>query len=131
MEMVGGTPQPDSDNNNAVVWGSLHRPNGNLPEPKSQTASYANPGDKWFSDEFHVFGVTWDKNSIQYYVDGNKYFEVNISSGKDGYDVFQKPFFILLNLAIGGDWPGSPDSTTVWPQKMLVDWVRVYQMKKD
>jgi beta-glucanase (GH16 family) len=127
MEMAGG-PDSDGQNGNAVVEGSFHRPvagaeNGLV----SLSASYQNPDGKNFSDDFHVFGIEWDPVSIRYLVDGNTYQTVDISSQENGFETFHKPFFLLLNLAIGGDMPGSPDATTVWPQKMTVDWVRVFQ----
>ena len=129
MEMVGGKDQ-DGSNQNAVVWGSLHRPNED-PNPatqvKSFAAAYRNPGNADFSDDFHVFGVEWDAGSIKYRVDGNVYQAIDISGKADGFEVFRQPFFMVLTLAVGGDWPGAPDQTTVWPQHMQVDWVRVYQ----
>ncbi|PRC90708.1 glycoside hydrolase family 16 protein [Solimicrobium silvestre] len=129
MEMVGGKDD-DGSNRNSVIWGSLHRPNLD-PNPasdvKSFTASYRNPGDINFNNDFHVFGIEWNATTVIYSVDGNVYQTVDISSNTDGFDVFKKPFFIVLNLAVGGDWPGAPDLTTVWPAQMQVDWVRVYQ----
>lgn len=128
MEMVGGR-----NGGNAVAWGSLHRPNED-PNPRTQvksfSAAYRNPNNANFSDDFHVFGVEWSAGTIQYYVDGNVYQTVDISSNSDGFQVFKKPFFIVLNLAVGGDWPGAPDQTTVWPQQMQIDWVRVYQKRR-
>jgi beta-glucanase (GH16 family) len=74
----------------------------------------------------HIYAVEWDPTQIRWYVDSTLYQTV---TPKDlpGAWVFDHPFFILLNLAVGGDWPGAPDSTTVFPQAMLVDYVRVYQ----
>ena len=94
------------------------------------TAQYLNPGNVNLGDDFHVFTVEWDSSSMKYLVDGNLYQTIDISSNADGFEVFRKPFFIVLNLAVGGDWPGAPDQTTVWPQTMQVDWVRVYQPSK-
>ncbi len=132
MEMVGGTGA-GGVNRNAVAVGSLHRPNSNPAQssiPKSLTAQYLNPGNVNLGDDFHVFTVEWDSSSMKYLVDGNLYQTIDISSNADGFEVFRKPFFIVLNLAVGGDWPGAPDQTTVWPQTMQVDWVRVYQPSK-
>ena len=127
MEMVGSA---DGDEN-ATIWGSLHRPNSSATEPseiKSETASFKNADGNWFNDDYHVFGIVWSSRQIEFYVDNHIYKKIKIpASGKDGYAVFWKPFFIILNLAVGGDWPGSPDATTNWPKQMEVDWVRVYQ----
>jgi len=74
-----------------------------------------------------VYGIEWDSKTVKHYVDGQVYGTTDISSETDGFDVFHKPFYIVLNVAVGGNWPRPPDQTTIWPQKMMVDWVRVYQ----
>ncbi|MFA6310389.1 MAG: glycoside hydrolase family 16 protein [Sterolibacterium sp.] len=128
MEMVGGKDKAGA-NANAVAWGSLHRPNADDPRggaaKKSVTAEYRGKVD--LANDFHVFGVEWDATTLKYYVDGQVYLSIDVSANADGFEVFRRPFFIILNLAVGGDWPGSPDRTTVWPQRLQVDWVRVYQ----
>jgi len=127
MEMVGSADGPE----NATIWGSLHRPRPDATESneiKSETVSYKNAHGKWFNNNYHIFGIVWSSRQIQYYVDKHIFMKVSIPlSGRDGYAVFRKPFFVVLNLAVGGDWPGSPDDTTNWPKQMEVDWVRVYQ----
>ena len=76
---------------------------------------------------FHEFAVEWDENSITWLVDGFAYFTVTPADlPSDATWVYDRPFFILLNVAVGGRWPGDPDETTVFPQTMLVDYVRVY-----
>lgn len=90
------------------------------------TESLRNPDGK-FANDFHVYGIEWTPQNISYSVDNKTYQSVDISSKTDGYEVFHRPFHLLLNIAVGGDFPGKPDETTVWPQKMQVDWVRVYQ----
>ena len=80
-----------------------------------------------FNLGFHEFAVEWDKNSIAWYVDGYKFHAATPSDLPDGATwVYNHPFFILLNVAVGGRWPGSPDESTVFPQTMLVDYVRIY-----
>jgi beta-glucanase (GH16 family) len=127
MEMGGSTYGLE----NATIWGSLHRPNlsaTDSDEIKSEMAFYKNAHGNWFNDDYHVFGIQWSSGQIQFYVDNHLYKKIRIPvSGKDGYSAFRKPFFIIVNLAVGGDWPGSPDATTDWPKQMEVDWVRVYQ----
>jgi beta-glucanase (GH16 family) len=77
--------------------------------------------------QFHVYTVEWDKRKIQWFLDGKKYHEGKIKKSKDNADEFQHPFYIILNLAIGGNWPGNPDETTTFPDTLKVDYVRVYK----
>ena len=82
-----------------------------------------NPGD------YHVYAVTWDKNSINWYVDNQLYVTGNIANNINNTGAFQNPFFILLNLAVGGDWPGQNIDNSLIPASMYVDWVRVGKAK--
>jgi beta-glucanase (GH16 family) len=83
---------------------------------------------KHFSDDFHVFAVEWEPQEIRFYVDENLYATRRPSDlPSDAHWVYDHPFFILLNLAVGGGWPGNPDSTTEFPQRMYIDYVRVYK----
>ena len=75
---------------------------------------------------FHTFAISRTGTSIKWYVDRVQYAEANISGGINSTSEFQGPFFILLNVAVGGNFVGSPDGTTVFPQQMQVDWVRVW-----
>lgn len=77
--------------------------------------------------QFHVYSIEWDANYIRWFVDGVQYNEILIANGVGSTEEFQKSFFILLNLAVGGNWPGSPNSSTAFPAQMMVDYVRVYQ----
>ena len=77
--------------------------------------------------KYHVYGIEWNNQSIQWTLDGKKYKDANIKDGINGTSEFHEPFFILLNMAVGGNWPGSPDGTSVFPDTMFVDYVRVYQ----
>ena len=82
-----------------------------------------------FSDDFHVFSSVRSKNQIRFYLDGNLYYTfTNGDVGSNNYP-FNNPFFMLLNVAVGGDFLGNPDATTVFPQQMQVDYVRYYQYK--
>lgn len=86
------------------------------------------PDGTAFADDFHVFAVEWEPGEIRWYLDGNEFFqltEADLPPG--GRWVFDQPFFLLLNVAAGGYWPGYPGETTVFPQTMLIDYVRVYQ----
>ena len=79
-----------------------------------------------FADDFHVFAIEWHAAAMQWFVDGTL-FRTVLPSDLPGLWVFDHPFFIILNVAVGGYWPGNPDTTTVFPQTMRVDYVRVYQ----
>lgn len=112
MELVGHEPK--------VVHGTVHYFDGSYKYNSSSTS--INPGD--FSDQFHVFSILWDQNKIQWYVD-NQLFKTFTNSGVQNYP-FNNNFFFILNIAVGGNWPGSPDDTTVFPQEMVVDYIRVF-----
>lgn len=79
------------------------------------------------ADDFHVFGIEWEPDIIRWYVDGRLYNTIVPAKLGGRQWVFDHDFFLLMNVAVGGYWPGYPDDTTVFPQTMLVDWVRVYQ----
>lgn len=78
-----------------------------------------------FNDEFHVFSIVWDTNSIKWYRDNIEYYTLNTTPAD--LAEFDEKFFFIFNVAVGGNWPGNPDATTVFPQKMVVDYVRVFQ----
>lgn len=80
-----------------------------------------------FADAFHVFEIEWDESQIAWKIDGHVYATANVAS--EDKSEFHRPFFILLNIAVGGSWAGRPDASTQFPQFMYVDWVRVYQRK--
>jgi uncharacterized protein (TIGR03437 family) len=81
-----------------------------------------------FADAFHVFTVEWKPTSLEFFVDGISYHKVTPQTLPAGTQwVYNTPFFILLNVAAGGQWPGPPDTTTTYPQTMTVDYVRVYR----
>ena len=80
-----------------------------------------------FSDEFHVFSIKWEPDSITFYVDDNQYFKFTAPE-TGAYDYpFNAPQFFIFNVAVGGNWPGPPDNNTVFPERMFVDYVRVFQ----
>ena len=88
------------------------------------------PGDQAFCTTFHCYSVAWQPDSIHWYVDGHLFFQVNRTRIPQGAPwVYTHPFFLLLNVAVGGVWPGDPDSTTVFPQQLLIDYVRVFSLR--
>jgi beta-glucanase (GH16 family) len=78
---------------------------------------------------FHVYAIEWTPASIRWFVDGVPRHEADIRRSIHSTKEFQRPFFVLLNLAVGGRWPGSPDAGTLFPAKLSVDYVRVYQQR--
>jgi len=118
MENVGKEP--------SRVHGSIHGP-GYIGTVGLESPSTLPSGRK-FSDDFHIFAVEWEPNAVRFYVDDTLYATRTRADLRAGWKwAFDHPFFLILNVAVGGDWPGSPDATTRFPQNMLVDYVRVYQ----
>jgi beta-glucanase (GH16 family) len=112
----------------STVHGSLHGPGYSGANPLS--AKYTLPGNARFSDRYHVFAIEWEPGEIRFYVDDHLYETrkaEDLPAGKQW--AFDHPFYIVLNLAVGGYWPGNPDATTPFPARMLVDYVRVYRLR--
>ena len=104
--------------------GALHGPGYSGGEALHSSYTLSGAG---FHEDFHVFAVEWTRDSIRWQVDGNTYMTLGPGDLPSGTDwVFDHPFFIILNLAVGGNYVGSPDASTVFPQTLLIDWVRVY-----
>ncbi|HKD74870.1 MAG TPA: glycoside hydrolase family 16 protein [Ktedonobacterales bacterium] len=83
-----------------------------------------------FADGYHLFAVEWATNQIAFFVDGINYFTLTRTIVEQhGTWVYDHPFYLLLNVAVGGNWPGNPDDSSTYPQHMLVDYVRVYQQQ--
>jgi predicted small secreted protein len=109
-------------NSEAVTHGTIHWSDQN-----NAYANYGGPSGNLDFSQYHVYAVEWDAAAIRWYVDGNKFHEVNIAGGINGTSEFHAPYFLLFNLAVGGNWPGSPDASTAFPNRMQVDYVRVYR----
>ena len=116
MELIGGGVNRDNR-----VYGTAHWDNNGH---QSYGLNYTLPSGN-FSDDFHVFSIVWDASKIEWYCDNNKYCTLSLTPSY--LDELKAEQFIILNLAVGGNWPGNPNSTTVFPQTMLVDYVRVYK----
>ncbi|WP_442886266.1 glycoside hydrolase family 16 protein [Chloroflexus sp.] len=108
--------------NPTVVYGTVHGPGYSGGNAISQ--SFTSPVS--LADNFHLYAVEWEADEIRWYVDDQLYHTVRRDQ-TPGEWVFDHPFFILINLAVGGNWPGYPDETTVFPQQLQIDYVRVYQ----
>ncbi|MFN0255096.1 glycoside hydrolase family 16 protein [Pedobacter ureilyticus] len=116
MEMVGGGPGKDN-----TTHGTVHYEDGGHKYIGGSTTLKS--GD--FYDKFHVFSIVWTANSIKWLLDNEEFYSFDTTGANK--DEFRKPYFLLLNLAVGGNWPGSPNASTVFPQKYIVDYVRVFQ----
>ncbi len=103
------------------VHGTVHYNDGGH---QYKGGSYSLPSGPGFNDKFHVFTILWQENSIEWYCDYQKYYEVTNANIK--FDAFKLPQFFIFNVAVGGNWPGYPDATTVFPQTMQVDYIRVF-----
>lgn len=118
MENIGKEP--------STVHGTVHGP-GYSGGNGIGRAFALQPGA--FADDFHVYAVEWRPGDIRWFMDGTEYFHLTSNDIPSGTSwVFDHDFFIIMNFAVGGGWPGSPDATTTFPQQMVVDYVRVIKI---
>jgi beta-glucanase (GH16 family) len=113
MENVGKEP--------ATVYGTVHGPGYSGAGGIGGNRNIGTP----LGDAFHQYAVEWSPNLIVWYLDGSEFFRITPANINGNQWVYDHPFFMILNVAVGGAWPGYPDASTVFPQTMLVDWVRV------
>ena len=119
MESLGREP--------AIVHGTVHGPG--YSGKHGISAQYALPGMSPLADDFHLYAADWTPNRIEFSIDGHVYATVTPASLPPGTKwVYNHPFFLILNLAVGGAWPGNPDASTIFPQDLTVDYVRVYEL---
>ena len=118
MEMKGGSGRENTVSAN--VFYSIPSTTYPVDQPKTYTLD-----EGTFADEFHVFSIIWDEQEIKWFVDDVEYHSFSITPADR--DEFKKPFYIIMNVAVGGDFPGSPDNTTIFPTRMQVDYIRVFQ----
>lgn len=116
MEMVGG------DGKENTVHGTVHWQDNGARALFSGSKKLASGT---LADKFHVFSIVWDATTIRWYIDNEEYHVIDTRPAE--LDEFRRSFFFIFNVAVGGDWPGSPDNTTTFPQHMIVDYVRVFQ----
>jgi beta-glucanase (GH16 family) len=117
MEMIGGQGRENT------VYGTLHW------EEAGHKCTCDKPGKTLasgtFADKFYVFSIIWDADNIKWYVDDQLFNTISITPA--ALNEFHEKFFFIMNLAVGGDWPGSPDANTTFPQQMTVDYIRMFQ----
>lgn len=124
MELIGENPDMPGTSDR-TVHGTIH--NGLTEDgDKAQTNTYTLPNDETFNNDFHTFSIVWNPDTIQWYVDDNLYSTVYITD----LDYFQKPHYLLLNLAAGGAWPGFPNDQTKFPMDFVIDYVSYSQTKE-
>jgi len=116
MEKIGGKGRE------TTAYGTVHWDNGgqNADYGGSQTLTSGN-----FQDEFHVFTIKWNPNSIIWYIDDIQFHIIDTTPAE--LSELQEDFHLLINLAVGGNWPGNPDATTTFSQYLIVDYIRVFQ----
>jgi hypothetical protein len=116
MENIGSLP--------STLYGTVHGPGysgGNGISGNTVLSGAA------LGDDFHVYAIEWEENRIRWFLDGQQFFSLTPANLPNGSAwVFNNPQFLILNVAVGGNWPGNPNGTTVFPQRMTVDYVRVY-----
>jgi beta-glucanase (GH16 family) len=112
----------------ATVYSTIHGPVSGGP---GVGQPYRLPAGQSFADAFHVFTLEWRPDHLEFLVDGNLFFVA--SKAKIEYEVgpadwvYDHPYFFILNVAVGGNWPGNPNAATTFPQSMAVDYVRVFR----
>lgn len=118
--VCGETDIMEHINNDSLMYGTIHWDNNGHVSNGGKTSS--TPSD------YHVYDVEWDQNSIKWHIDSVQYWVAPVYGVNNTY-AFHNPFFIILNLAVGGNWPGFVVDESILPAKMYVDYVRVYQLK--
>lgn len=123
MELLGHEPD--------IIHGTVH-----FGEPHQQIqGTYTLADGQTFADDYYIYSIEWEPGEIRWYINGQLYHTANDWFTKDGDNAdaytypapFDQDFFLIMNISVGGGWPGNPDETTVFPQQMAVDYVRVYE----
>ncbi|MFT4785524.1 MAG: beta-glucanase (GH16 family) [Cyclobacteriaceae bacterium] len=114
VEMLG--------DNSSKVYSTVHFTNNELKREEQQGTYELASGS--FNDDYHKFSLTWTPESMTFFVDDTQMHEVIIA---DDMKEFLRSFYLIMNVAVGGNWPGYPDETTAFPQSMMVDYIRVYE----
>lgn len=115
MEMIGGSGRE------TTVYGNVFWDNNGVTDQRGEYTLSSGI----FSDEYHVFSIIWDENQIRWFVDDQQFHSFPIT--EETRNEFHNEFYLIMNVAVGGIWPGSPDATTEFPQRMSVDYIRVFQ----
>jgi beta-glucanase (GH16 family) len=116
MEMVGGNGREKT------VHGTVHWQHDGK---HAQFGGEYSLSSGTLADQFHVYSIVWDATSIRWFIDNKQYHVIDTTPAQ--LDEFRRSFFFIFNIAVGGNWPGSPDGSSTYPQHMIVDYVRVFQ----
>jgi len=114
MEMLGGAEE--------TVYGNIHYVNADHEHDEDLGFSILDEGK--YSDDYHIYSMEWSPGNIKWLVDGEYFHEIEIT---DDMKEFLRDHYLILNVAVGGYWPGYPDETSVFPQRMYIDYIRIYQ----
>lgn len=117
VELLGHEPH--------VAHGTVHY-GGAWPDNQQKSGRYT-LSEGTFSEDYNIFTIEWMPERINWYVNGNFYYFVTPAHLSPYHWPFDQKFHFLLNVAVGGNWPGNPDGTTEFPQEMVIDWIRVYK----
>ena len=119
MELKGSTPK--------INFSTVHYGTNAATDHKYKGTSYTLPGTGDFAGDYHIFSVIRSRDQMRFFVDGTLYY--TLTSGEISPYPFNNPFYMILNVAVGGDFDGNPNAGTTFPQQMLVDYVKYYQYK--
>ncbi len=122
MEMIGGVDPRDRTSYGTNHWADVNGNHAQYGGSKRLTSGR-------FADDFHIFSMEWNSQKTNWFLDGVQFATMNITPS--ALSEFHQKYFIILNLAVGGTWPGYPDATTIFPQKFEVDYVRVYKLAEN
>ncbi len=124
VEMVGHEPH--------LIHGTIHW-GGNWPDNKHSGKRFQYKDKKSIASEYHLYAVEWTEEGISWFIDDEMYSHIpadewlTYTDEEDVNAPFDKRFYIMLNMAVGGNWPGKPNETTIFPNQMFIDYVRVYR----
>ncbi|GJM42905.1 MAG: glycosyl hydrolase family 16 [Ardenticatenaceae bacterium] len=116
MENIGSEP--------STIHGTVHGPRYFGANGVGRAKNL--PNGAQYADDFHIFAIEWEEEEVRWYMDDEMYHKITPSTVPGDW-VFDHPFFLIINLAVGGEWPGYPDGTTPFPQILKVDYVRIYE----
>ena len=114
LEMLGGAED--------IIYGTVHYVN--MDNEYNSIGDFNTHSSGKYSDDYHIYSFEWTPDNIKWYIDNSLFHQVAIT---DDMKEFLRPHYLIMNIAVGGYWPGYPDETTVFPQRMLVDYVRYYE----
>ena len=120
MELLGQEP--------TRIYGTLHY-GGSYPNNTHTGSSLKLTSGDNFTEKYHLFTLEWEENEFRWYVDGHLYLTQNdwYTDAAPYPAPFDQEFYLILNVAVGGNWPGNPDASTYFPQVMVIDYIRVYK----